>query len=317
MNVKNPKRPKFKIKTGGKLYSLAKSPLYELSSKKKLSELLFTDLPQLQVYAEDSGNYNAFYNSDDRLIERPNVGLDKLHSRIASLICRIEIPDYLHSGRSNHSHISNALTHVGNHKLLTSDICKFFPSTTRLQIFKFFNRILKCSSDISDLLSHICSYKEHLPTGSRISMPLAFWANKNMFEELNCLSLRHDIIMTVFVDDITFSGNNVNPLFISSIKKIVKRYGHNIHPEKTKLYSKDSPKLVTGIVLNKCDSLVRNKQHRLLNQDFKEWNKHKDTPEIAETVTKKLLGRLISFSAIEPKYKDKAKMIRAYSKVEI
>lgn len=314
MSVKKTKRPKFKIKTRGKLYPLSSSPFYELSSKKKLAELLFTDLSQLNSYSEDFDNYNVFLNSDKRLIERPNVGLDKLHSRVASLICRIEIPDYLHSGRSGHSHISNAQAHVGIHKLLTSDVRKFFPTTTRLQIFKFFNRILKCTPDVSELLSQICSYKDHLPTGSRISMPLAFWANSNMFHELNCLSLKHGIRMTVFVDDITFSGNNVNPLFASSIKKIVKRHGHNLHPAKTKLYSKDSPKLVTGIVLSQKSSLIRNEQHRILHEDFNLWKKFRDTPEMKENITHRLSGRLISMSAIDPKYKEKANVVRNYSK---
>ncbi|SPZ22540.1 Uncharacterised protein [Providencia rettgeri] len=35
-------------------------------------------------------------------------------------------------------------------------------------------------------------------------MPLAYWANVRMFNELENICQKHDVIMTVYVDDLTF-----------------------------------------------------------------------------------------------------------------
>jgi hypothetical protein len=318
--VKKQKRPKFKIKTFGKLYRLEDSPLYKLTTKRKLAELLQTNILHLKYLENDSLHYNAYEEINKkgkkRCIEQPSIELDKIHTRIASLICRINIPDFVHSGRTGHSHITNASAHLGSHKVLTTDIKSFFPSTTQNIIFKFFHRKMKCSPDVAKLLSLICSYNEHLPTGSRISMPLALWANMDVFLDLERLAVKYSIKMTLYVDDITFSGDNLNDLFIVSVKRIVKRYGHNIHPNKTKLYSKNDPKLITGVILQNEKLLVKNEQHKNIYQDLEQWKILKDTQYIPESLKNRLLGRLISLSAIEPKYKEKARSIRNYSSTE-
>jgi hypothetical protein len=41
--------------------------------------------------------------------------------------------------------------------------------------------------------------------------------------------------MSVYVDDITFSGESINRLFLTTVKKIILSNGHFAHPEKTKI----------------------------------------------------------------------------------
>jgi len=310
------KRPKFKIITYDKIYKIEDSPFYKLTTKKKLAVLLKTDLLHLTTLIEDKLNYSSFEETNKknkkRWIERPNIDLDLIHSRIASFLCRIEIPNFVHSGRKNHSHISNAKIHIGNHKVLTTDIRSFYPSTTRKHVFNFFNKKLQCSADVADLISLLCTYNDHIPTGSRISMPLALWANMGLFLELEKLAIKYDIKMTLFVDDVTFSGDKLNALFVSSVKKIVERYGHNIHPNKTILYSKNDLKLITGVIVNNDELLVKNEQHKYLYDAMEEWNELKDSPHMPEIVKNRLLGRLNSLGVINPKYKEKAQSIRNY-----
>ncbi|MBL4911448.1 MAG: RNA-directed DNA polymerase [Alteromonadaceae bacterium] len=302
------------MKTLNKAYEISDSPLYKLTTKRKLAALLLLEPVTLNALIKNTDNYNVFEqvnsNGKKRIIEHPNLELDKVHTRIASLLCRIKIPDFVHSGRAKHSHITNARIHIGHHKVLTTDIRSFFPSTSRTHLFNFFNRKMKCSSDVSDILSKICTYNEHLPTGSRISMPLALWANIGMFLELEKIAVKHDIKMSVYVDDITFSGDKLNKLFISTIKRIVERHGHIIHPVKTVLYAKDDAKVITGVILKDGKQFVKNEQHRNVYQDIEQWKILKDTPYMPETLKNRLLGRLNSLSAIEPKFKDKARSIR-------
>ncbi|WP_299207433.1 hypothetical protein, partial [uncultured Dokdonia sp.] len=56
---------------------------------------------------------------------------------------------------------------------------------------------LKCSADISEILTNLSCVNGHIPTGSQISMPLAYWANKGMFTDFMNLSL---IIKTIQLD---------------------------------------------------------------------------------------------------------------------
>jgi len=62
-------------------------------------------------------------------------------------------------------------------------------------------------------------------------------------------------------------------------------------------------KLVIAITLNKNIPLIRNEQHWNLHEDLKLWEKFKDTAQMTDKIKNQLLGRLISLSVIEAKYK--------------
>ncbi|EFH4609189.1 RNA-directed DNA polymerase, partial [Escherichia coli] len=224
------KRIKLKVSTKNKSYPITDSPLYKLKSKKKLASLLCVSINDLSVLKRDEGNYSIFEQLSKknkiRKIQKPLEKLDVVHTRIASLLLRIAMPEYLHSGKKSCSNITNAKAHLNHQKLMTTDIRSFFPSTTREMIFSFFFSIMKMSPDVADILSHICTCHERLPTGSRISMPLAYFANSRMFDEMNQLCEKFRVKMTVYVDDLTFSGDNVNRLFCSVIRKIINKHGH-------------------------------------------------------------------------------------------
>ncbi|EPO0025961.1 reverse transcriptase family protein [Vibrio alginolyticus] len=234
-----------------------------------------------------------------------------VHTRIASLLCRIDTPDYLHSGKKGVSNVTNAEAHIDSHNVLTTDIRSFFPSTTRRMVFSFFYGVMKCAPDVADLLADLCTIHSHIPTGSRLSMPLAFWANHTMFNELNELSIKHNVKMTVYVDDLTFSGKEVNRLFSSCARRIISKYDHCMHPNKTKLYSATSPKLITGVVVQGSLLKVRNQQHQYLLSEMTQWLSIKDSPRALHlNITNRMLGRLYSMSVIDKRYRAKARMVR-------
>ncbi|NDL64328.1 reverse transcriptase family protein [Acerihabitans arboris] len=304
------KRKKLKISTKNKSYSLNDSPFFMLKSKKKLATLLGITISDLSLLKKDDENYSIFEQlskkGKPRKIQKPLDALDIVHTRIASLLSRIALPEYLHSGKKGRSNITNAHAHLNTSKTMTSDIKAFFPSTTRHMIFSFYFSVMKMSSDVADVLSHICTCYGQLPTGSRISMPLAFFANSRMFDELNALCNTLKVKMTVYVDDLTFSGDNVNRLFCSVVRRIIYKHGHIMHPTKTKLYSEYMPKLVTGVIVTAGCMKVRNEQHRLMARDIEYWMLIKDADRARETsVVKTLFGRLHSMGVIEPRYKSK------------
>lgn len=306
---------KLKLETKNKSYPLQDSPFHKLTSKKQLRKLLDIDSEKLKKLRQDKGNYSEFENVSDsgkaRKIQKPTRELDVVHTRIASLLCRISTPDYLHSGKKQHSNVTNARQHKNEYALLATDVKSFFSSTTWNMVFSFFYGVMKCSSDVSEILSDLCTCHKHIPTGSRISMPLAFWANIRMFSELDCLSNKHGVTMTVYVDDLTFSGREVNNLFRSSVKKIINKHGHIMHPTKTKLYKPNQPKLVTGVVVNGGHLKVRNEQHFKMHQELQIWCKIKDTPyALSSSITSQLLGRLHAMGTIDDRFKQKARTIK-------
>lgn len=310
------RKSKPKIQTKGKEYQLTDSPLYKITTKKRLSTILNLPIPAILSLRIDNGNYSEFEeidkNSKPRKIQKPIHQLDLVHTRIASLLCRIKAPDYLHSGKKKHSNVTNAKAHLGSSRVLTTDIRSFFPSTTRKMVFSFFYSVMKCSADVADILSDLCTCHSHIPTGSRISMPLAFWANIRMFEELHILSEKHEVNITVYVDDLTFSGEKINRLFKACVRKIIAKHGHLMHPSKTKIYHSEQPKLVTGVIIAGTELKIRNEQHHLLSAEIDQWKAIQSETNASKTmVTSRLIGRLYSMGVIEPRFKDKARTVKA------
>ncbi|MCS6181126.1 reverse transcriptase family protein [Shewanella baltica] len=314
----NQKRRTYKINTDGKSYQIHDSPFYKLLSKNKLLSVLCISKEQLITILSSDLNYNVFSQvgktGKARTIEHPINSVDKLHTRIASLLCRIETPQFMHSGVKGHSHVTNARAHLGSHKTLTTDIKSFFPSTKKAMVFHFFHKRMQCSPDVADILARITTFESHIPTGSRISMPLAFWANMDMFFELERLAKSHNVIMTVYVDDLTFSGKEVNNLFKSTVNKIISKHGHIMHPKKTVLYQHDDVKVITGVVLKNNSVTIKNQQHANIHADMDLWKVVRDDLFVPSSLRNRLLGRLNSLSVISPNLKDKARSINYYKR---
>lgn len=313
-------KSKPKIKTLGKCYQIERSPFYKLTSKNTLSKLLGVSLEEITRLLEDPDKYHEFEdrtNSDKpRAIQKPRKPLDSVQSRIASLLCRISVPDYLESGRKGHSHVTNARAHLSAdgapQKILTTDIRRFFPSTTYKMVYDFFRSCLKCSQTVSDILSKICTCRGFVPTGSRISMPIAYWANYSMFSELEKLCHLHGVKMSVYVDDLTFSGGNINDLFLTCVRKIITRHGHEPHPKKTRIYKKDDVKVITGVALTENGVSATNTQHLKLFQEIEAWKAIRDIPDASEAkIVKRLIGRLNSLAIIDFRFRDKARSIKS------
>lgn len=304
------KRRKPKIITKNKSYPLQDSVFYKLSSKKRLANLLSSTPQELKSLTE-MDNYRCFTqtkNGKPRLIQEPLPKLDKIHSRVASLLCRIETIDGLHSGKKGRSNISNARAHLGlGKKVITADIKSFFPTTTRLSVFDFFYNTMQCASDIADLLSKVLTYDEHVPTGSRISMPLAYFANKKMFDEIESAANECGATMTIYVDDLTFSGAMLKKGFIGRLETIAKKYGHKIHPSKTRFYGANEVKLITGAAIKGHEITPRNKHLKQLRGELSEWL---ESPNKDKNLTNRILGRMTFIGSIDHRYKDKARTFR-------
>lgn len=245
-----------------KIYPIEQSRLYRIQSKKKLAELLGIDTSTLITLTKKQDLYKVFsiYKGDKpRIIEKPQGLLEIVHSRLFTLFSRIEPPSYLYSGVKGRSYVSNAEVHVGRGRILKTDISKFYSSTTHRQVFTGLLTEFRCSGDIARVLADLCTYQGHVPTGSPISMPVAFFAHKHIFDALHAKMLCNNVALTVYVDDITLSGVNLMRLHMCPIKKSFKSVGLCVH--KTKFF-RTGPASVTGTIIKADKLCLPNRRHK-------------------------------------------------------
>lgn len=305
------RRIKPRIKSKNKSYALKDSALYNLTTKKRLVELLGNPFNELVELSGDN-NYRVFFLEKEgkkpREVQAPIYNLDVVQTRIASLLVRVATPDYLHSGVKGRSNITNATTHVGNHPVLTMDIQNYYPSVTKKAIFHFFHNTMRASPDVAGLLAELCSYDGHIPTGSRLSMPLSFWVNHPMFSRLHTLCQGKNVNLSLFVDDLTFSGSNVNNLFKNNVESIIECAGLTVHPDKTRLYRRGQPKIITGAIVDHNGIRVRNKHHKAIYLLFSEMEICTNDDQLKH-LQEQLVGRLNAAGQIEPAFKQRAKQL--------
>lgn len=287
-----------------KRYSLTESRLYGLQSKKRLAALLGIDLPMLRGLIMKTDNYRVFTvqrgNGKARKVEEPKPEMKALHSRLANLLSRIESPSYLHSGTKGRSYVTNAEAHVGPDQVIKTDLSKFYPSTTHHHVFVGLLREFKCSGDVAKLLADLCTYDGHVPTGSPVSMLIAFYAHKQIFDQLHRRMDALGVRLTVYVDDLTMSGERLNPFHLCAVKKSFQSVGLACH--KTRVFHRHAPKVITGAVVTERGLRLPNRRHRNIGEGINRLSEASSAPEI-QSLSRKLLGQINEAAAIEERSK--------------
>lgn len=247
--------------TNSNRYPLDQSALYKITSKTKLSELLGVPIEDIELLLK-TDNYSEFerrpknqidhplFKKKPRLIQNPNNDLKKLQRRILKLLNKIQTPEYLFSATKGLTYIDNAKRHKNFRFTYCIDIKNFYQSTTSKQVQAFFLNEMKCSDNVSLILTSLACYHDKttkcpiLPTGGPASPILSFWVNRKMFDNLYKFALDYKLTMTVYVDDVTFSGTTISMKMKEQIKSIISSY--NLTPHKPKYYGPQEWKVITG-----------------------------------------------------------------------
>ena len=265
-------------------------PLYGMQKKSDLYAHLHLDARiAKQQYIESTMQPRLIEkNGKQRLVECSyNPSLLRAQKQILVDLQKLNYPDYLFSGVKGKSYIDNARRHHNCNYLFKLDIQAFFPSIRRECVYRFFHDDLRCSPDVSSILSDLTTINldnyskdsifeikaflsskdvntyNHLLTGASPSIILSYLANRKMFDELYSLSIKYDIIFSVYVDDIFFSSKNKIPSwFINKTIKIITGYGYHISKHKKKYYTKTDSKEVTGVIITPNHRLtIKHKHH--------------------------------------------------------
>lgn len=289
---------------------LTQSLLYNIRYLDKLFKVLKLDKNEAKLLSDYSSLEKFYKQADntvnDRRIYKVTGKLLNIHKRINYLLSNIEKPDYLHSARKKRSYITNAQQHIGQLQVLTLDIESYFPSIHRNSIFRLFRNTFKCSHVVSDFLAHICTYQGILVTGSPLSMNLAFFASKDMFDSMYAFAKSENITMTVYVDDITFSGSRINSSFKYHIKGMFHKNGFQLNKGKTRFYSKKhTAREITGVTIRGNHITASEKVFEKLHNKLTSWKSisPEQSYDYVTNLKDSLLGLLYHVARFEPKYR--------------
>lgn len=308
--------------SGRREYPLHQCALYKLSSKGKLAALLelegTADLFRLSPWED---NYKVFLKPEEicpfvgkktkaRWVQEPKDELKNVQKRIQKLLARVRAPVYCHGGLAGYSYRSNAKAHVGGNRCATFDIKSFFPSTPSSRVFNFFKDTLRCEPDVAKVLTDLCCYDGVLPTGAPTSPILSLYANSQLFESLASLARVHKLVFTVYIDDITFSGDVIPRGIASMVQSIVRKGGHKLSLHKTKQFGKGDPRHVTGVVIH--DGRVKVPHSRFLKaRAIQAAINRAETVGEKLKLTNKLVGLVGEAAYLDERFKPKAQAVYA------
>jgi retron-type reverse transcriptase len=241
-----------KNKHGG--YALNQSPFYCLRSKKKLASILYTNKYKIDLLCRDENIYKErdipSYTGNIRHIEEPKFALKQVQKRIAAILKRIEIPEYVHSPKAHRSYITNAKVHISCLSLKTIDIETYFPSTSGKYVYWFFHQKMKCSSDVAGILTRLSTFNNHLPTGSPLSPILSFFSHLDMWNNIDEIVRSENCILSIYIDDIAISGDRVSNKLIWKVKQQLHCDELRSNPKKEKSYNGKKARRLTGVIIS-------------------------------------------------------------------
>lgn len=225
-----------------------------------------------------------------RNCEVPPEALKKFQERIHQILLAWldEImPGYLFSFRSP---LENARYHANTSFTVTLDIQKFFRSTSHEQVYGLFANVLGMSPELALLLTDLCTYKGHLPTGSPTSPILSFLAYWSMWDMLDTLCLSSEYLFSLLIDDITISGERIDRQFIGIVRVVLKRYNLRLAKGKTVWFPRDRTKRITGVMVSPEGRFsAPHSTHWRLNERIKQLEKAK-TRKRRKQIKRKIKG---------------------------
>ena len=227
-----------------KRHPLNQSRLYAVQSRGKLAELFGLTRAGLdeilaieRPYSQRPLLLTRSGKTKERTIQEPRGALRPIHASVKKALSRIEPPDFLFCPVKHRSYVSNAAQHVGAKVVRTLDIHAYFPSTPSHRVYWFFNTVMRCSTDVASVLAQLLTVEEHsatnvrhLATGSTVSPILSFFAFYDMWHNIAEIAKAAGCTLSVYMDDITLSGDVVSEGVVWAIRKQIHSRGLLYHP---------------------------------------------------------------------------------------
>ena len=249
-----------------KRHPLDQSRLYAVQSRSRLAAsfgltragldaVLAADRP----YSQRSKEIARSGTTKIRMIQEPRGALRPIHATVRKALSRIEPPDFLFCPVRRRSYVSNAAQHIDAKMVRTLDIKAYFPSTPSHRVYWFFHTIMRCSPDVASVLAQLLTVEGHLATGSTVSPILSFFAFYDMWLNIAQIAKDASCTLSVYMDDITLSGDTVPERVVWAIRKQI--HSRGLHYHKERHYTKRVSE-VTGTLIRDGRTIVPNRQRK-------------------------------------------------------
>jgi len=296
-------------------YPHTQSPLFKITSPRRLAEILGLDEAELEELANRLDNYKRFKvgKTKKRDVQEPKDRLRAIHKRISRWLARIETPDYLHSAIKGRSYITNAKAHRADTNLIKVDIRSFFQNVTTHAVYLFFVDFMRCRGDVAMLMAKALTVDGHLPTGSPVSPILSYFAHKRMFDEIANLAAENALTFTVYVDDMCLSGESASRATLFKVRGIIAKAGLKSH--KCRFFPAGKPRVVTGVALTERGVNLPHRRHLKIKDGFAAIEmlppgKSKDAAGAA------LISRMHEAAQLDESWKDRARNLEHHLKTK-
>lgn len=203
-----------------------------------------------------------------RPIVKPNKPLNKWLKQVKRALYqqRKDWPAFIHGGVKKRSYVSFARPHTNKNIVITIDIHNCFGSITQQEIQAALIRKLGLSDGLASRLAARLCYKRRVPQGFATS---SYLTNLYLNDTLLCINRqmkRKKIDMTIYVDDIALSAQQVDSAEIINLVSLeLSRAGLAISKAKVKVMHAHKPQIICGLVVNKGVALTRQKKKGLFS----------------------------------------------------
>jgi hypothetical protein len=241
--------------------------IYPLVSTNKLSKHIGVKKVDLIALASVAGRYYEPFDrykghgSEWRHIDNPVGNLKHVQKSISKYLLRpviISLPDGMVGGIAGKSIEDNAKYHVHKEVVVRIDIRDCFPSISERHIARIWASNLGCGRNVVNILTKLTSFQGRLPQGASTSSALCNLALLPLFQDIDKYCRSYDLSVSMFVDDITFSGKAVDVYkSIGPVIKIVQRHGFSIRHKKINIMPANRKQKSVGLVLNRKISIER------------------------------------------------------------
>jgi len=133
-----------------------------------------------------------------------------------------------------------------------------------------------------------------------VSMLLAFYAHKQIFDSLEHRMNARGITMTVYVDDLTLSGEHSMHADLCAVKNSFRAVGLSCH--KTRSFSKQVPKLITGAIVTSGGLRLPNRRHLRIAMNIGRLETASSHHDL-QALRARLLGQLPEAARVDDRWK--------------
>jgi RNA-directed DNA polymerase len=282
-------------------YDLAKSPFAQKPTQRDVAKLVRETKEDLKTLATDRFKEQFLVRRQIKTGEKirnlvyPEGRLRAVHERLKFHLSKIIQPSYLMSPRKGRSQRTNAEAHLSATQCLTLDLKQFYPSTTRFMIQNALISQFGMASDVAGLIARLSTADDVACFGSPLTPVLATLVHRQMFDAIADRCEIEHLSYTVWVDDLTISGEKISGSFRPDVRRIISECGLKSH--KLAFRTGNRPIFITGVGVV-GDSLIVPRRYELKSRIL--WKEFQDaeTVEEVEASATRLLSHLGGIRAV-------------------